>query len=416
MITDTTRLTCHKCQTRHRIRIGTSLRDRSRSTCHTCGTRFGVVEIHTEPDVDLPERTNVLRPIESVPPDPQATPRLASNQTVRLSFHGSGKTLFGMQVVNVCLTLLTLGTYHFWAKAKVRKYLFSQSQCAGDRFAYHGTGKELYQGFLKAMVVFGIPYLALVSAPQLFGWPGWIETIAQRLAAGIIFVYVPIAMVSARRYRCSRTSWRGIRFSFRGRMIDFLKIHFIGWFFTVLTLGTYYPYFQTRRQAFLNSHTFFGNRQFRFIGHGSAIATPFALALLATYSILGLCGIALGLKLANAGLSPLLIPLVLGPIWIWFYARKQKYFWDHTMFGAARFHSTVTWQKLLTLHLGNLCLLLFTAGFAWPWVTVRNARFFLTNLTLRGPIDLETVLQDTTAASVTGEGLSNLLDTGFDLD
>ena len=48
-----------------------------------------------------------------------------------------------MQIVNVCLTILTLGVYHFWGKAKVRRYLFSHTAFAGDRFAYHGTGKEL---------------------------------------------------------------------------------------------------------------------------------------------------------------------------------------------------------------------------------------------------------------------------------
>ena len=76
----------------------------------------------------------------------------------------------------------------------------------------------------------------------------------------------------------------------------------------------------------------------------------------------------------------------------------------------------MTWQRLLTLYLGNAALLLLTAGIAWPWVTVRNAGFLLSNLTLRGPLDLEHILQNAAQASTTGEGLSNLLDTGFDMD
>ena len=55
-------------------------------------------------------------------------------------------------------------------------------------------------------------------------------------------------------------------------------------------------------------------------------------------------------------------------------------------------------------------------GWAWPWVTVRNARFFIGTLSLQGPMDLDRVLQDSTESSVTGEGLSNLLDTGFEMD
>ena len=239
---------------------------------------------------------------------------------------------------------------------------------------------------------------------------------SQSLAGLVLFLYVPVAIVNARRYRCTRTSWRGIRFSFRGRTADFLKLYFRGWFFTVLTLGTYYPYFQTQRQAFLHAHTYFGNQRFGFTGHGSGIMVPFAVTLFATYAVLGLCGLALAFQLTNAGLTLLLIPFVLGPLWIWLLGQKQKYFWDHTTFGEARFTSDITWQKLFSLYLGNVALLLVTLGWAWPWVTVRNARFFIGSLSLHGPIDLDRVLQDTTEVSVTGEGLSNLLDTGFDMD
>ena len=135
-----------------------------------------------------------------------------------------------------------------------------------------------------------------------------------------------------------------------------------------------------------------------------------------TYAVLILCGITLVLQLTNAVLTLLLIPFVLGPTWIWLLGQKQKYFWDHTTFGEARFSSAITWQKLFTLYVSNFALLLVTLGLAWPWVTVRNARFFTSTLSLQGPTNFDRVLQETTASSVTGEGLSNLLDAGFDMD
>jgi uncharacterized membrane protein YjgN (DUF898 family) len=321
-----------------------------------------------------------------------------------------------MQIVNLCLSIATLGVYHFWGKAKIRRYLFSQTTFGNDRFAYHGTGKELYHGFLKAMVVFGVPYFSLGAAHTFLTLPRWIDLLLQSLAALILFLYVPIAIVNARRYRCARTSWRGIRFSFRGQTKDFLALYFQGWFFTILTLGTYYPYFQTQRQAFLHSHTYFGNQRFHFSGHGSGLMVPFAITLFMTYTVLLLCGLTLVLHLTNAGLTLLLIPFVLGPMWIWLLGQKQQYFWDHTTFGEARFSSTITWQKLCTLYVGNFFLLLATLGGAWPWVTVRNARFFTGTLSLQGPANFDRVLQETAASAVTGEGLSNLLDTGFDMD
>jgi uncharacterized membrane protein YjgN (DUF898 family) len=143
---------------------------------------------------------------------------------------------------------------------------------------------------------------------------------------------------------------------------------------------------------------------------------PFAVTLFTTYAVLCLCGFALALQLANGGLTLLLIPLVLGPVWVWWLGQKQKYCWDHTTFGDAQFSCSITWQQLFTLYLGNVALVVVTLGWAWPWVTVRNARVFLGTLSLQGTTDLDHVLQDNTETSVTGEGLSNLLDTGFDMD
>lgn len=408
-------ITCHRCLTQYRIRDVRRLTQASRSTCRTCGARFAIVTPALS--VEAGHQPAHALADAPTPPVPDQTDHTQQNHsTMHGTFRGAGGTLLGMQVVNVCLTLVTLGVYHFWGKAKIRRYLFSHTAFGSDRFAYHGTGKELYQGFLKAMLVFGLPYFSLGAAHTFLELPRWVDLLSQALAGLVLFLYVPVAMVNARRYRCTRTSWRGIRFSFRGHTTDFLKLYFRGWAFTLLTLGSYYPYFQTQRQAFLHTHTYWGNQRFGFNGHGSGLMLPFAITLVSTYAVLGLCGLALAFQLTNAALTLLLIPFVLGPLWIWLLGQKQKYFWDHTTFGEARFTSHITWQKLFALYLGNLGLLLGTLGWAWPWVTVRNARFFIGALSLQGPVDLDRVLQETAQSSVTGEGLSNLLDTGFDMD
>ena len=81
---------------------------------------------------------------------PDAVPPPLPAARRRLSFHGTGGTLFGIHVVNVLFTVLTLGVYYFWGKTRIRRYLFGQSAFEGDRFAYHGTAQELLLGFAKA--------------------------------------------------------------------------------------------------------------------------------------------------------------------------------------------------------------------------------------------------------------------------
>jgi len=302
----------------------------------------------------------------------------------RLTFFGKGGTLFGIHVVNAFRTLITLGAYHFWGKVRVRAFLLSQSDFEGDRFAYHGTGKELLIGFLKGGLVFGAIMVLFNSVPFL---PGGlpVQAAVAITAYVLLLILIPIAMVGARRYRLSRISWRNIRFSFRGRAQDFIPVFAGGLLLTGLTLGLYFPFWITARHAFMVSQSHFGDHAFGFDGHGRALFLPFLLSLLLTIPTLGLC-------------------------WLWFAARRQRYWWDHTSFGAARFRSAVTGWRLLRLHAGNLLLLVLTFGLGWSWVTVRRARFEFDNLTLEGSLDLAAVRQDAQDASATGEGLDLLLD------
>jgi uncharacterized membrane protein YjgN (DUF898 family) len=324
------------------------------------------------------------------PPGPAAATAstVAPATSRQLQVHGSTGSLFAIQAVNVLFTLLTLGIYYFWGKARVRAYLLGQSELERDRFAYHGTGKELLIGFVKGVVVFGVPVVTLSILPQIYGAPAAVASALSSLLYLVGLLLVPVAMVGSRRYRLSRTSWRGIRFSFRGPVREFVGIFVVGTILTSLTLGIYYPVFVTRRQAFMVAHAYFGSRKFDFDGHGRKLIGSFLLMAL--------------LFLPTLGLS-----------WFWFSARRNRFFTEHTRFGATRFRSTVTGGRLAWLQISNVVAIVCTLGVAWPWTVVRGVRFYFRYLTLEGPLDVSDVLQDARAASATGEGLAGLLDADF---
>ena len=293
-------------------------------------------------------------------------------------FHGVGGSLFGIQIVNLFLTLVTLGIYSFWGRVKVRNYMMSQSEFEGDRFAYHGTGKELLIGWLKAIVIIGVPVVVLVMLS------------AGALVYIVFAVFMPVAVVNARRYRLGRTSWRGIRFSFRGGVLDFFKISVKGWLLTAVTLGIAYPIWQNWRQEFLVSHSYFGNRRFAYDGNGKDLLWSYVLNIVLSLPTLGIC-------------------------WVWYWARLQRYYWQHTRIGGANFRSTVTGGGMFGLMFGNLLLIILTLGVAWSWVLVRNARFFVGHLYLDGPLETAEIMQEAQAANATGDALSGFFDLDFDL-
>jgi uncharacterized membrane protein YjgN (DUF898 family) len=358
--------------------------------CKSCGT---ILETQTQPSI--PKRARVTTPkISPTPIEPspdQEKPSQAEEGGDRshpLAFYGTGGDLFGIQMVNMLLTIVTLGVYYFWGKVKVRQYILSQTEFEGDRFAYHGTGKELLLGFLKASVLFFIPLILLNIVPDIIG-STVVKIIAVILTYLLLILFIPYAMVGARRYRLSRTSWRGIRFSLRGKMWEFMKLFMWGSFLTTITLGLYYPIFETRRYGFLISHSYFGNQNFNFKGTGRELFGPYLLALLLVLPTLGL-------------------------YWFWFLARKQRYFWEHTSFDTLRFRSTVTGRSLLNLVIGNFILIIITLGVAFPWILVRRVRFACDYLVPEGPLALEKIRQEAQAASATGEALGGFMDAGLD--
>jgi len=361
-------------------------------------------------------------------PVPEKTPASDTTPSGELAFHGSGGSLFGIHIVNIFLTLLTLGVYYFWGKAKVRNYLFGQTEFAGDRFAYHGTGRELFTGFLKAAVIFGTISAVFKAAPFLPGGIG-VKIAAMLLAYALLLTFIPMAMIGTRRYRLSRSSWRGIRFSFRGKTNAFIKLFLRGTLLSLFTFGIYYPFFLTRQYAFMTDGAYFGNRKFAFDGEGKGIFGVYMKAL-GLWMIWGiLVGIAMPVatnfvrdfaidwfgskKMAVAVLiGSLIIATALVAVYLQSFlsARRQSYLWNHTTIDTARFQSTISFHPLFLLTLTNFFLLIVTLGFGWPWAAARKARFYMSNIRLEGAIDLQAVQQEAQAASPTGDALGGLLD------
>jgi uncharacterized membrane protein YjgN (DUF898 family) len=308
----------------------------------------------------------------------------------RAQVMGSGSALFGIHVVNVLCTLVTLGVYFFWAKVKVRAYMLSETEFDGDRLAYHGTGKELFIGFLKALVFFFVPVTVLNTLPEVLGASMNVRGVGIIAAYMLASVFVPMAMIGARRYRLSRSSWRGIRFSLRARTRDFVRLWITCSILIGFTFGLYYPVYLVRRQDFMTRHMWFGSQQFGFDGRGRDMFWPFVGMLV-------------------------LAPFTLGLSWFWFSARKARYFAAHTTVAGARFASTVRALPLAWLTISNLVALVCTLGLAWPWLSVRSMRFAYANLSLDGPLALDTITQQAQAVSATGEGLAGFLDADFGL-
>jgi uncharacterized membrane protein YjgN (DUF898 family) len=310
-------------------------------------------------------------------------PKQEDNSSYRFKFQGEGRALLSITFINLIKTIFTLGIYRFWAKTIVRKYIWSQTLFAGDRFSYHGTGKELMRGGILFALVFIL--LILLNAYVFFTMGAVEGEMVSNLVSIIILVMIPGLLVRAWRYRLSRTAWRSIRFSFRGKGMAALTVYFIQSTLLTLTLGLYWPYYKMNVEKFWRENSWFGDVQFRFSGAGKDFFRKFLFAIILT-------------------------PLTLGFYLYWFIADLKKYLWSHTHIGGATFHFPVTGKDYMRLKVTNFFIILFTLGLGYPWAVVRNQDFMTDNLTLAGNIELDKVVQEMKDSGAFGEEAIDAID------
>ncbi len=214
------------------------------------------------------------------PPQPPPAP-----PPMPVAFSGSRKEFFHLIVRGAGLELITVGFYRFWLATDMRRHLWSNTHIDGDAAEYTGRGKELLIGFLIALAILVPVYLAYflagLEAEQ-------VQAFASIPLVAFFYLFGQFAIYRARRYRLTRTVWRGVRFWMSGS----------GWIYALqaslwallvgVTLGLALPWREAALERYKMRHSYYGDLQGSFAGRGSDffkrgwwlwLLTPFALYL-----------------------------------------------------------------------------------------------------------------------------------------
>ena len=295
-------------------------------------------------------------------------------------FTGKGSRYFGIWAVNIILTILTLGLYYPWAKAAVRKYLWNETTLDGDPFVYHGTGKEMFKGFIIAYGIIFALFGLIILFPMAF----------ILFYVGLILLG-PVAIFGAWKYRLSRTSWRGIFFSFRGNMTEFLKLYFKNIFLTIITLGIYGSWMRVNIMKYLLSHSQFGQYKLDFKGSGGEM---------------------FGINITGIILSVITLYIYLP----WFIANSFNFTINNVEVeqedgSVYPLKSTLTGGSTFSVLITNALMVMFTLGLAFPWAAMRSQKLFTESVNVHDEVDLENLKQDSEDyRNATGDDLLDILD------
>jgi uncharacterized membrane protein YjgN (DUF898 family) len=197
-----------------------------------------------------------------------AAPDPAAGGAVAVQFLGNERAYWRLRVKGAALVVLTLGIYRFWLATDVRRFLWSNTEIAGDTLEYNGLATELLVGFLLAVAIIVPLYMTLaIVALEL-------DSITLRpVVLGFILLAAlgEFALYRARRYRLTRTVFRGVRFDQHGAAWNYALRALAWWVVVILTLGLAYPWSQANLQRFKLRNTSYGDVFGRFEGSGLSL-------------------------------------------------------------------------------------------------------------------------------------------------
>jgi uncharacterized membrane protein YjgN (DUF898 family) len=180
-------------------------------------------------------------------------------------FLGFDRDYMRLLIRGSVLLALTLGIYRFWLHTDMRRFLWSNTEVLGEPLEYTGTARELLIGFLIAVAIL-IPLYVLIFVLALSYGP--IGQFAGAIGFIVVTVLGHYAVYRARRYRLTRTIYRGVRFHQTGSAWNYAIRAVLWWIAIGVTIGLAYPFAQASLERYKMKNTWLGNLQGRFAGSG----------------------------------------------------------------------------------------------------------------------------------------------------
>jgi len=171
-------------------------------------------------------------------------------------FLGQRRSYWRLLIRGAALLMVTLGIYRFWLATDVRRFLWSNTEIAGEALEYTGTPLELLVGFLIAIAILIPVYAGFFLAALDLGTLGKLSGMVAFATLGILGQY---AVYRARRYRLTRTIYRGVRFHQQGSAWAYAFRAILWWVVTVLSFGLAYPFQLASLERYKMRHTYYGN-------------------------------------------------------------------------------------------------------------------------------------------------------------
>ena len=328
-------------------------------------------------------------------------PQPAANKVparIPFEFNGSGSEYFRIWIVNILLTIVTLGIYSAWAKVRNKQYFYGNTRVHAAGFEYLASPNQILKG---RAIVGGV----LMAYWAISAFLPYVEAV---FILAFVFLF-PWLIIRSLAFNAHNSAWRNIRFGFSASYLEAFKVYILWPLLAAVTLGIFSPYAFYRQKKFLVENSSFGQSRFTF--HATWKDYYRILMVATLLSLLSVAAIGAA-AYAFAPLAILALPIYLY-VFAYFSVKTGNLLYNSSRLDSHRLASAMEVKGYMILVLTNTLATALTLGIFHPWAKVRALRYKLQHLTLLPSGDLNAFVSGKQkAVSAVGDASGDF----FDLD
>lgn len=302
------------------------------------------------------------------------------HQTLPFSFTGSGSEYFKIWIVNVVLSVLTVGIYSAWAKVRRKQYFYGNTKVNDASFNYLANPVTILKGRIIVFIGFIIYSLAQQFLP-----------VVSLVLLLVMLPLLPWLIVRALAFNARNSATRNIRFTFNGTYKEAAKVYLLWPMLLPFTLGLIFPYLYYRQKKFLVENSGYGTTGFVFTAQPGDYYKIFLKLILP--------GLAIGIFGAVAdhfmpASSLLFIVVFYLYAMAYFSVRATNLLYNSSRLAKHGFRSNMEIMEYIGILVTNTIATVLTAGLFHPFAQVRAYRYQIEHLSMRAVGDLDQFVAD----------------------
>ena len=309
-------------------------------------------------------------------------------------FSGEGRDYFGIWVVNLLLSVLTLGIYSAWAKVRRMHFFYRHTSLAGVAFDYHGEPLSILKGRTLAFLMFMAYQISAETQPMVAA-----------IVLLVLMAVMPWLLHRSLCFRMHNSSYRGLRFVFRGSVRQAYVV-FLGLPLLILaSLGLAFPLWVHALKVYQYGSSAFGRSGFHCARSRAEIYRIYLVAGMVAIGVTVAITLLLGLGVAETlsveeGAETRALAMVGGVALLAGFAMMlcvapfvaagvQNAVWNGLSLGPHRFCSAVSGRRLVFITLTNLLGVILTLGLYRPFAELRLMKYRLQSISMLPDGDLD---------------------------